>query len=1279
MTLRSIPDWLRIRTSPLLYFIALGIAMSTPAAWALVCNSNGTAPQNWNNAATWSCAATPGATDDVTINAGHNISLNGTNRQARNFTVAATGTLTTGSNSLTIQNNGVVQIDGVVQGNGNAASLFTKNGTGGLSGAGSFNNLQQFNINGNTTIAAGASLTMTGAECRINVPAGITVTNNGTLSYNLPAACGTASTLTLTGTSVWVNNGTVTAGTVTGASGAIWTNAANSVLNARAAFFTTNGTVLNASANPNTVHYNGTVAQTVKFPAGGNYHHLTVSGSNTKTLAAVIAPATAYNIAGDLSINAGPTLTANSNDPTINVTGNVTIDGTFTASNNAARPLTITGNMSVGGTYTGNVAPVNLAGNFTNTGSFTSSTGIFTFNGTSLQTLTGASTFTSMVVNNTGSGLQLASDITATTGAAGTLTLTAGKVTTAANTLIVSRSCTTPSVIRTGGWVAGNLRLQFPTGTPSCTFNVGDASAYRPIDMVFASVTTAGSFTGTVSQSAGDHGNIASSLLDAAKSVNRYWTLTNPAAGTIAFTTYTATFNFIDPGDYDVGATQTSFEIERWDGAAWNNTTLSAAGATSTAASGLPPIAAGTSNDFAVGEKKGPYVVSIALASTDPTSPATSVDWTVTFSASVTGVDTSDFALAMGGGVTGATITGVAGSGTTWTVTASTGAGAGTLGLNLVDDDTIINGAGKPLGGTGTGNGNFTGAVYTVVYTASGFVFTDSVCTHGVAFGPGQPCVMLTWSPQVAGQNLAGVYITAVNTSGVPTRLHASLDRTRDLEFGLSCHDPAANAGRQATFAGVTLPLCQASGATPATWSPTVTVTFPGGSPTTNASYTFNYPDVGSVNLWVRNSAITTETGNSGAFVVKPGGFALSAIVRTSDSFANPGAADANGTRFVRAGEAFSATVTATTVDGVTAVPNYGQETVAEGVKLGVAVVAPGGGAAPVLLNQTAFGAFTGGVATGTTFAWNEVGIVTLTPSVGDGNYLGAGDATGATSGNVGRFYPDHLETVATSSMSCGALSFTPACPSGSYLAYSGQSFTVQVTAYALGGTGASGVTTNYSAAESFAKAVTLTAWDAIGSTTLQNPPASGGTLTGNAVPAASFTAGAASATPVYTFTASPTAPTNVYFRAIDAESVSSLNAVPASSVEGGAKFVNGRLQVENMYGPPTARLGTKVRALYWSGTQWALNTGDTSSGTATGNFALGDSGACVTPTFCGITLLSAALIGAGGEFRLVLTPPTSGSGRRGVVVNSTLSYLSGSGRQTWGSFRAPYIYQQER
>ncbi|MCZ8251094.1 MAG: hypothetical protein O9318_01340 [Hylemonella sp.] len=109
-----------------------------------------------------------------------------------------------------------------------------------------------------------------------------------------------------------------------------------------------------------------------------------------------------------------------------------------------------------------------------------------------------------------------------------------------------------------------------------------------------------------------------------------------------------------------------------------------------------------------------PTVSAIVRADANPTAGAGSVSWTVTFTEPVTGVDTGDFALVPGGGVSGTSITSVSGSGTTWTVTAYPGVNTGTLGLNLVDNDSIVDAANNRLGGTGANNGNFTGQVYNV-------------------------------------------------------------------------------------------------------------------------------------------------------------------------------------------------------------------------------------------------------------------------------------------------------------------------------------------------------------------------------------------------------------------------------------------------------------------------------------------------------------------------------------------------------------------------------------
>jgi len=122
-----------------------------------------------------------------------------------------------------------------------------------------------------------------------------------------------------------------------------------------------------------------------------------------------------------------------------------------------------------------------------------------------------------------------------------------------------------------------------------------------------------------------------------------------------------------------------------------------------------------------------PYVNSIKLANSNPSS-ASSVDFTVTFSKSVTGVDLTDFALTTSS-ATGASLSAVNGSGDTYTVTVNTGTGNnGTIRLNIVDDNTIIDAASNPLGGVNVGDGDFTsGETYTISKTST---FSDVPSSH---------------------------------------------------------------------------------------------------------------------------------------------------------------------------------------------------------------------------------------------------------------------------------------------------------------------------------------------------------------------------------------------------------------------------------------------------------------------------------------------------------------------------------------------------------------------
>ncbi|MBI5353377.1 MAG: peptidoglycan DD-metalloendopeptidase family protein [Chloroflexi bacterium] len=108
---------------------------------------------------------------------------------------------------------------------------------------------------------------------------------------------------------------------------------------------------------------------------------------------------------------------------------------------------------------------------------------------------------------------------------------------------------------------------------------------------------------------------------------------------------------------------------------------------------------------------RAPVVVSIVRGNPNPTKLA-AVKFTVKFSEAVTGVNASDFNLSTT--LTGTSIVSITGSGTTWMVIVNTGTGSGTLRLDLIDNDSIVDIILKPLGGAGVVNGDFTGQVYNV-------------------------------------------------------------------------------------------------------------------------------------------------------------------------------------------------------------------------------------------------------------------------------------------------------------------------------------------------------------------------------------------------------------------------------------------------------------------------------------------------------------------------------------------------------------------------------------
>ena len=288
----------------------------------------------------------------------------------------------------------------------------------------------------------------------------------------------------------------------------------------------------------------------------------------------------------------------------------------------------------------------------------------------------------------------------------------------------------------------------------------------------------------------------------------------------------------------------------------------------------------------------------------------------------------------------------------------------------------------------------------------------------------------------------------AIQTSTTTAACTAALTGATTVNWAYQCNDPSTCSGSNLmSLNGGTATTLQRNPNSGVTASTSVPMTFDASG---NAPFTFNFSDVGRATLWASKSV------NSAA---------LSGIQQTASPFlANPAAASSGGSRFVKSGESFSATVTATTSGGAVT-PNYGRETSPEGVLLTRTLVLPAGGASGTLANGSIVGSsFSSGVATLNNLSFSETGVIRLTASVADGDYLGAGAVTGTPSAAIGRFHPDRFALSATSVLNRAAAACSPA----SAFTYLGETFRLGWTLTAQNTSGAT--TMNYSTASGFAK-----------------------------------------------------------------------------------------------------------------------------------------------------------------------------------------------------------------
>jgi hypothetical protein len=405
-------------------------------------------------------------------------------------------------------------------------------------------------INNGGTLTAGSSA--------------ITISGTGTQSIDGFTTTGTVSMTKTGGTATFQDNVNGGALTISGLGGTLnlgsglthnftgaWTRtngtlAGNSsTLNLGGGLSETGGTF---TAGTSTVNYNAAGAQTV---AGVTYYNLMTSGSGTKTLGGAVI------VNGNLTIGSSTTLDVSSNNYGLTVKGN-----------------------------------------WSNSGTFTQRSGTVTLSGSNAQTMTGATTFYNLILNNN-NGLTINSDETVSN----MLTLTNGKISTGSNKVIISS--TSGAVTRTNGYVIGNLQKNVATGSGvSRTFEVGTASGYDPIVVNFGSVSVAGNLIANAT--AGEHPSIGTSAINSSKDVNVYWSFTNSG---ITFTSYNATFNFI-AGDIDGGANTANFIVGKYD-AGWTYPTVGTKTSTSTQVTGVTSL-----SDFVLGEAAAPSTITVTAPST---------------------------------------------------------------------------------------------------------------------------------------------------------------------------------------------------------------------------------------------------------------------------------------------------------------------------------------------------------------------------------------------------------------------------------------------------------------------------------------------------------------------------------------------------------------------------------------------------------------------------------------------------------------------------------------
>jgi hypothetical protein len=244
-----------------------------------------------------------------------------------------------------------------------------------------------------------------------------------------------------------------------------------------------------------TMEYNGAAAQTLP-PTFTTYNNLTLNNITT------VLGFPGLTVQGLLRVQAG-TFTSSSTYNNVQIDAGATLAGTAATT-------------------------INVSGNWTNNGTFTANSNTVIFNGGSAQAVGGstATTFNNLWINNSSGGVTFNTSATVN----GVLTLQFGDITTGANTLTID---TTGTVNRTSGHVIGNLRKNFGGPGPAFEIPVGTPGAYTPLN-----VTVTNGSGQLTTRATATFQPVLAPISD--RVLQRYWTLSGSGIRS------NITFNYLD-------------------------------------------------------------------------------------------------------------------------------------------------------------------------------------------------------------------------------------------------------------------------------------------------------------------------------------------------------------------------------------------------------------------------------------------------------------------------------------------------------------------------------------------------------------------------------------------------------------------------------------------------------------------------------------------------------------------------------------------------------------